>query len=257
MRGFFGKKKRGEFKPAAIPSTVDEDETIVINLSGEETVAPDSVRVEFESGAAGTTTLGSTETGHAAQAAREESPDPREPDQGRNRQSRSPLAAPSDHDADSDMTQIWSAGGTLPPPASPITDGSHEASDSKRYRSRHSAGAVDLSAPVAGLLMVVEGLGQGLIFCVSLGRNKIGRGPGNEICLNVGDDAISRHNHATIAADPKTKRVFLIPGDSTNLAYLDEEPLLESCELRDKATIQLGETKAIFIQVLGNYIDWD
>ena len=74
--------------------------------------------------------------------------------------------------------------------------------------------------------------------------------------LDTGDPAISKDDQLVIAADPKNRRYFLVPGDSTNLAYLDDQPLLESCELRDKAVIQIGETKMLFIQLFGNYLDW-
>jgi hypothetical protein len=59
-----------------------------------------------------------------------------------------------------------------------------------------------------------------------------------------------------LAADPKHQRYFLVPGNSTNLAYVDDQPLLESCEIVDKAVIQIGETKVLFIQLFGNYLEW-
>ena len=92
---------------------------------------------------------------------------------------------------------------------------------------------------------------------VRLGRNKLGRGSGNTIDVQVGDTAISKDNHITLAADPKTKRFFAIPGDSTNLAYVNDEPLLEPQEITDKAVLQVGETVFVFLQFAGNYVDWE
>ena len=118
----------------------------------------------------------------------------------------------------------------------------------------HDAGAD--SADTAGLLMLLAGPQRGRLLAVSLGRNRIGRAPHNDITLATGDAAISNENHAAVVADPKTRQFFLVPGDSRNLAYIDDQPLLEARELADKAIVQIGDTRMMFIQLFGNYLDW-
>ena len=97
---------------------------------------------------------------------------------------------------------------------------------------------------------------NGRIYHLSTGRNSIGRNSENQICIDIGDQNISSRNHVSIVADPKTKKFYVVPGESTNLAYLNEVPVLESCELKDKDKIQIGMTEFIFIQFYGNYVDW-
>ena len=108
----------------------------------------------------------------------------------------------------------------------------------------------------AGLLILTEGAHRGRVFAVKVGRNRIGRGPENDIVLDTGELAVSKDDHLILAADPKNQQYFLVPGNSTNLAYLDDKPLLESQEIADKAVIQIGGTKLVFIQLFGNYLDW-
>ena len=112
-------------------------------------------------------------------------------------------------------------------------------------------------ALTAGWLVITSEKGRGRSYPVKLGRNKLGRGRENAICIEVGDSTISKDNHVTLAADPKTKRFFAIPGDSTNFAYLNDEPLLEARALEDKAVLQVGATVFTFVQFAGNYVDWD
>lgn len=249
MKGLFGRKKKRDDRTERQTGPADEDETIFINLSGDEIVDPDKVRVVIEPEEprppAGATPV--APTAHAAP--------PIQPESERAAASLSDPTAGPGHEGD-DRTQVWTAGGTAPRPASqdPVA-AAQDATVLQEPRAHADSAAHDLPL-TAGLLMIVEGKGRGQILGLGLGRNKLGRGEDNEVVINYGDDAISRSNHATIAVDPKTERFFMVPGDSTNLAYLDEEPLLEVKEIADKSVIQLGETKLIFVQVLGNYLDW-
>ena len=257
MKGLFRKKRRrGQSKRQTDPAPFDDNETIVINLTSGETIDPNEVRVEFDDHDRDVAAARpKADQDVAAEApvrpesrARDEAPP-----------AASSGSASSIHeDDDGDRTQIWTVGGTVSRPSAGATSAepAREAPKPPAGEGRRSISAVEDFALTAGLLMIMEGKGRGMIFAVNLGRNKLGRGPDNEICIDNGDEAISRNNHATIAVDPKTRRIFLVPGDSTNLAYLDEDPLLEVKEIKDKATIQLGETKLVLIQLLGNYLEW-
>jgi pSer/pThr/pTyr-binding forkhead associated (FHA) protein len=220
MKRWFTKRRKPTSPQTqrAASDYVDSDETIVINMSAEERFAPDEVRVQFEADTA--------------------EPDPMAQTPA------APASAPgSTANADDDHTQIWTAGEVTSEPVQPSTD------------TPASAAAIDVGL-TAGLLVLTEGPQRGRVFAVNLGRNRIGRGPENDIILDTGDTAISKDDHLVLAADPKNQRYFLVPGNSTNLAYVDDQPLLESCEIVDKAVIQIGETKVLFIQLFGNYLEW-
>jgi hypothetical protein len=228
MKRWFAKwRKRTPARSEPAASTyVDSDETIIINMSEEERFAPDEVRVQLD----------------AAPAARSAEP-------------ASPDAAPN---ADSDHTQIWTAGDAVSDrdePSSEVEPLSPAVTSPSDAGSPPSSAAIDVDL-TAGLLILTEGPQRGRVFAVNLGRNRIGRGADNDIVLDTGDPAISKEDHLVIAADPKNQRFFLVPGNSTNLAYLDDQPLLESSEITDKAVIQIGETKLVFIQLFGNYLNW-
>ena len=220
----------------ASTSYVDSDETIVIDMSAEESFAPDEVRVQFDAAP--------TQPEPSAQA-------PAAPPSG----SASPDTATN---ADDDHTQIWTASEASPEPAGPSTAVDQyepTVSNPPMSGAPTSSAVIDVGL-TAGLLILTDGPQRGRVFAVNLGRNRIGRGPENDIILDTGDAAISKEDHLVIAADPKNRRYFLVPGDSTNLAYVDDQPLLELREIADKAVIQIGETKLMFIQLFGNYTDW-
>jgi pSer/pThr/pTyr-binding forkhead associated (FHA) protein len=220
----------------AAAAYVDSDETIVINMSAEEHFAPDEVRVQFD-------------------------PDSSEPEPTTQAPA-APQSGPAPTDAASDVTgdhtQIWTASDAPSKwidTSAEVAQSPPAVSGASMAEPTTSAAAIDV-ALTAGLLILTEGPQRGRVFAVNLGRNRIGRGPENDIVLDTGDVAISKEDHVVIAADPKNRRFFLVPGNSTNLAYVDDQPLLESCEITDKAVIQIGETKLVFIQLFGNYLDW-
>ena len=108
----------------------------------------------------------------------------------------------------------------------------------------------------AAWLCVVSDHQFGRSFTVLLGRNRIGRGDGNHIRMDIGDSMISKRDHASIVADPKTRTFHIVPGESANLAYLNEQPVLQPEQLSDRDKIQIGMTEFIFVQYFGNYVDW-
>jgi len=220
----------------AASAYVDSDETIVINMSAEERFEPDEVRVQFDADAAEAEPI---------------APAPAAPPSGL-------TSSDAATNADDDHTQIWTVSDATANRAGPPTEVEEQSatiSNLSTLNSPTSSAAIDVGL-TAGLLILTEGPQRGRVFAVNLGRNRIGRGPENDIILDTGDAAISKEDHLVIAADPKNRRFFLVPGNSTNLAYLDEQPLLDSCEIADKAVIQIGETKLVFIQLFGNYLDW-
>ncbi len=218
MINWFKSKPPAKSAPAPrAAATVDEDETIVVDLMGDQPPSSRNIRLEFEP---------------PAQPA-----PPQRPSAEPSGRREPALSIP-----DEDRTEIITVG------------------DLNRLTGNTTVNAAPSPTPaealVPGWLCVASGPQRGVSHPVRMGRSKIGRGPNNQIILAVGDDTISTDAHVTIAADPKTQRFYAVPGDSTNLAYVDGTPLLDVREIKDGTKLQLGLTELVFIQCFGNYVDW-
>lgn len=209
---FRGKKTSEAEKAGPVAAHIDEDETIVINLSG--SAEPELPKVVLET-----------------EDVKMDAP------------MSSPTNSASTSDAQ-DETVVF------------IPDGQEKEAEAINVVSGEPETATQVNH-VAGWISVSTGPQTGRNYSVSLGRNTIGRGPDNEIFLDVGDDMIARVNHLSIAADPITKKFYAVPGDARNLAYLNDQPVLAAAEISDKDRIQLGVTEFIFVQFFGNYVDWN
>jgi len=112
--------------------------------------------------------------------------------------------------------------------------------------------------PVVGWLVVVEGPGRGKSVTLGYGMNTIGRESGNRVCLPFGDMQLSRTKHATLTYDPRSRKFFIQHGESTNLTYVGESPVLAPLELNSGDLIRLGDTTVLkFIPLCGDDFNWD
>jgi len=112
--------------------------------------------------------------------------------------------------------------------------------------------------PVVGWLVVVSGPGRGRSVSLGYGMNSIGRDSDNRVALSFGDELISRKKHATLTYDPRGKKFFLQHGESSNLTYLGEDPVLAPVALGGGETIRLGDaTELRFIPLCGEDFDWE
>ena len=110
--------------------------------------------------------------------------------------------------------------------------------------------------PVVGWLVCVEGSEKGKDYKFYARANTIGRNDKNDICIK-GDNAISRENHARIAYDPKHNSYYLLPGESTNTVYLNDDPVYTSAPLKSYDVIQIGEGKYIVITLCNKKFSWE
>ena len=78
--------------------------------------------------------------------------------------------------------------------------------------------------PVVGWLVCIEGSSKGKDYHLWAKRNSIGRSEKSDVCLQD-DMTISRENHAWLAYDHRHNTFRIIPGDSTNNIYLNDEPI--------------------------------
>jgi hypothetical protein len=109
--------------------------------------------------------------------------------------------------------------------------------------------------PTVGWLVCIGGPDRGRDYRIRSGRNFIGRAEQMHICIE-GDPAITREKHAVISHDPKQGRFMLLPGDGSGLTYLNDNPVEVPTELKARDTIELGETKLVFVPFCGEDFQW-
>lgn len=110
--------------------------------------------------------------------------------------------------------------------------------------------------PPAGWLVVVDGPGKGSVLTIGHGQNSMGRSPNERLCLDFGDNEISRNNHATITYDPRGRRFYVQQGTGTNLVYMGDVPVLMPMPLETHAELLIGNTRLRFIALCGAEFSW-
>ena len=110
--------------------------------------------------------------------------------------------------------------------------------------------------PVVGWLVCVDGAGKGKSFELYARINSIGRSSENDVCIK-GDATISRDRHARLAYDPRHNSYQLIPGESTNNIYLNDQPVYVPSKLASYDLVELGQSKFLFIPLCGDRFRWD
>jgi pSer/pThr/pTyr-binding forkhead associated (FHA) protein len=112
--------------------------------------------------------------------------------------------------------------------------------------------------PVVGWLVVVEGPGRGRSVTLGYGMNPIGRDASNRVSLPFGDQLVSRQKHAMITYDPRGRKFFIQHGESSNLTYLGEQPVLAPAELEGGELIRLGDDTVLkFVPFCGENFEWE
>jgi len=110
--------------------------------------------------------------------------------------------------------------------------------------------------PVTGWLVCVEGPQMGQDYRILAEKNFIGRAEEMQIRI-IGDNTVSRRNHAVIVYDPKKRNFYLLPGDASGLAYHNNEAVYTPVELNAYDLIQLGKSKFVFVPLCGTHFEWD
>ena len=111
------------------------------------------------------------------------------------------------------------------------------------------------SFPV-GWMIVVSGPGRGECFALQSGMSQIGRGEDQAVCLDFGDMAISRTNHAAIVYDPGNHTFLLGHGGKANIVRLNGTPVVSTSDLGDGDIIEIGETKLQFKALCSGNFNW-
>lgn len=110
--------------------------------------------------------------------------------------------------------------------------------------------------PVA-VVMITKGPGHGESFALKSGMSQIGRNEDQAVCLDFGDTAISRENHAAIVYDPKTHEFLLGHGGKSNIVRLNGRPVVSTCDLNNGDEIEIGETQLRFAALCSPEFNWE
>jgi hypothetical protein len=107
-----------------------------------------------------------------------------------------------------------------------------------------------------GWLVVVAGPGRGASFALHDGVSRIGRGEDQTVCLNFGDNSISRENHVSIAFDSEQSGFFIGQSGRSNIVRLNNKPLLSTEQIRSGDQIRVGETTLRLAALCGEDFAW-
>ena len=118
------------------------------------------------------------------------------------------------------------------------------------FRQRHG---ID---PVVGWLVCVNGPEKGNDYRLKAKINTIGRGEGNDVCIN-GDKTISSHAHAKLAYDARRNQYTFLPGEGSNINYLNNEAVYTPMPLHAYDVVDLGESSFLFIPLCDERFRWD
>ena len=109
--------------------------------------------------------------------------------------------------------------------------------------------------PVVGWLVCVEGPEVGKDYRLYGRINTIGRAEDNDVVL-AQEHTVSQKNHVRLAYDAKHNNYQLIPGDGSNVTYLNDEPLYIPQRLNAYDVLEMGETKLIFVPLCNDRFRW-
>lgn len=109
---------------------------------------------------------------------------------------------------------------------------------------------------VVGWMVGVKGPCRGVDYRLHEGKNYIGRSPRCEV--NVEDLKVSSGNVAQVVFDPRSKRFFSSDCDGTStICYQNGEPLLGRNQIELYDSIELGDSKLIFVPLCGEHFTWN
>ena len=109
--------------------------------------------------------------------------------------------------------------------------------------------------PVVGWLVCIEGPGVGRDERRFGGSDSSGRAEGNDGVL-AQEHTVSQKNHVRLAYDAKHNNFQLIPGEGTNVTYLNDEPLYVPQKLNAYDVLEMGDTKLIFVPLCNERFHW-
>lgn len=111
--------------------------------------------------------------------------------------------------------------------------------------------------PVVGWLVVVGGLGLGAFRPIYEGNNAIGRGAGQRIPIDFGDNTISAEEQAYIRYDSMERSFLFVPNlAKTNVVAVNSKRPTGAVKLEPMDMITMGRTQLVFVPFCGEDFDW-
>jgi hypothetical protein len=111
--------------------------------------------------------------------------------------------------------------------------------------------------PVVGWLVVVGGPGLGAYRPIFEGNNTLGRGSGQRIPIDFGDDTISSEEQAYLRYDSSDRTFLLVPNlAKTNVVAVNDKKPTGAVELSAMDLITVGRTQLVFVPFCGAEFDW-
>ena len=110
--------------------------------------------------------------------------------------------------------------------------------------------------PVCGWIVCIEGPRQGKDYKIHAGKNFVGRADDMDIQI-LGDNKISRRNHAILVYDPKKHETVLLPGDSNGIVYHNDNAVYVPVVLSVYDVIEIGDSKFLFVPFCGEHFRWE
>lgn len=108
-----------------------------------------------------------------------------------------------------------------------------------------------------GWFVVIDGPGRGETFALHAGMSQIGRGEGQAVQLDFGDETISRNNHAAIVYDDEAHTFLMGHGGKTNVVRLNSKPLICTEEVKNTDLIRIGETTLRLVVLCTAEFNWE
>ena len=110
--------------------------------------------------------------------------------------------------------------------------------------------------PVVGWIVCIKGKHFCESFAIFAGKNSIGRNGSNRIVLGK-ENSVSREKHALIVYEPKKRKFYLQPGDSSGLTYLNDDYITESKLMNARDIVELGDGRFMFVPLCDESFTWE
>ena len=110
--------------------------------------------------------------------------------------------------------------------------------------------------PVVGWLINLDGEEKGRDYRIHTDNNFIGRSERMDICI-LGDDTISRENHAIVSYDARDKVFYFSPVEGRSIIRCNDKALFYTTELKARDIIEIGKTRLLFLPLCGEEFEWD
>ena len=109
--------------------------------------------------------------------------------------------------------------------------------------------------PVVGWLINLDCEEKGRDYRIHTDNNFIGRGDRMDIRI-LGDDTISRENHAIVSYDSRDRVFYFSPVEGRSIVRLNDKAMFYTTELKARDIIEIGKTRLLFIPLCGEGFEW-